>query len=107
VSITENELKELMFNQMMRTRNEVANFCANICDTNRGYLSLGDSIRKQFSIAPKVVDDTVVFSTTPSGANPFYEVYKASKPTFTFIKGKGNKNNSIERPILTLVRGNK
>jgi hypothetical protein len=73
--INEEKIRQMMFNQMQATMVEVANFCADMADANRGQLSLGDMIRKQFKLDVKP-QSKVEFVTTPTGSsNEFYEKF--------------------------------
>ena len=103
MSIIEDQLKELMYNQMMRTRNEVAEFCANVCDSNRGYLSLGSIIRQQFSLEPKFESANIVNRDLTLEVNN--EVTKQKQKTkLSIVKGEGKGSTTIERPTLTLIK---
>lgn len=46
----EEQLKKILQQQAFVTAYEVATYCADICDHNRGQLSVGDMIRKQFNL---------------------------------------------------------
>ena len=48
--MTEDEIKSLMIQQAQVTSGEVATFCAELCDRNRGHLQVGDMIREQFGL---------------------------------------------------------
>lgn len=43
-------VKDMIKTQYQLTTSQVATFCAELCDKNRGNLSIGDMIRKQFNI---------------------------------------------------------
>jgi hypothetical protein len=45
-------VKAMMQTQYQLTATQVATFCADLCDSNRGNLSVGDMIRIQFNILP-------------------------------------------------------
>lgn len=45
-------VKEMMKTQYQLTATQVATFCADLCDKNKGNLSVGDMIRAYFKIEP-------------------------------------------------------
>jgi hypothetical protein len=50
MEFTQEQINELVEAQCKITAMQTANFCSLICDVNRGHLSIGDVIRKQFNV---------------------------------------------------------
>ena len=49
----EEQIKAILTKQSEITAKEVANICANLCDSNMGNLAIGEMIREMFKLPPK------------------------------------------------------
>jgi hypothetical protein len=65
IQATKEEVEDMLKTQSDITLNEIANFCADLCDKHRGHLQVGEMIRQHFGIE-KVVQH---LEETPKGSH--------------------------------------